>query len=125
MLNDTYINEGLQLLLSYLQCEHTEGCAIFSTYTMTYVKKDADDTVLWCDVCHCAYWAQAIWIIPTHLEHPYLHCVTTQLREVEVHELKPKYKVKCYERTTYEFYYLSRTGVTMCYTKVYHSKTYE
>ena len=47
--------------------------------------------------------------------------VTTQLREVEVRELKPKYKVKV---TMDEFYYLSRTGVTKwsdrrfkCYTK--------
>ena len=37
----------------------------------------------------------------------------TQLCEVEVHELKPKYQVEGYEVTMDEFYYLSRTGVTM------------
>ena len=73
MLNDTCMNEGLQLLLSYLQPEHTEDCAIFSTYTMTYIKEEADDPALWRDVCHHAYWAKAIWIIPIHLQHPYLH----------------------------------------------------
>ena len=73
MLNDTCMNEGLQLLLSYIQPKHTEDCAIFSTYTMTYIKEEADDPALWCDVHHCAYWAKAIWIIPIHLQHPYLH----------------------------------------------------
>ena len=55
MLNDTCINEGLQLLLSYLQPEYAEDCAIFSMYTMTYIKEEADDLTLWCDVCHCVY----------------------------------------------------------------------
>ena len=42
--------------------------------------------------------------------------VTTQLREVEVRELKPKYKV---EVTKCKFYYLSKTSRTM----IYHSRT--
>ena len=73
MLNDTCINEGLQLLLSYLQPEYTEDCAIFSTYTMTYIKEEADDLALWCDVHHRVYRMKAIWILPIHLQHPYLH----------------------------------------------------
>ena len=73
LLNDTCMNEGLQVLLSYLQPEHAKNCAIFSTYTMTYIKKEADDPTLWRDVRHRAYWTKPIWIIPIHLQHPYLH----------------------------------------------------
>ena len=73
MLNNTCINEGLQFLLSYLQPEHAEYCAIFLAYTMTYIKEEADDLTLWHDVCHCVYWTKAIWILPIHLQHPYLH----------------------------------------------------
>lgn len=60
MLNDTCINEGLQLLLSYLQPEYAEDCAVFSTYTMTYIKEEADDLALWRDVRHRVYWTKAI-----------------------------------------------------------------
>ena len=42
--------------------------------------------------------------------------VMTQLREVEVHELRPKYLVKVMK---YEFYCLSRTPEAM----IYHSRT--
>ena len=73
LLNDTCINEGLQLLLSYLQPEYAEDCAVFSTYTMTYIKEEADDLALWRDVRHRVYWTKAIWILPIHLQHPYLH----------------------------------------------------
>lgn len=73
MLNDTCMNDGLQLLLSHLHPEHADRCAIFSTYTMTYVKQEADDRSLWRDVRHSIYWEKAVWIIPVHLQHPYLH----------------------------------------------------
>ena len=73
MLNDTCMNEGLQLLLSHFQPEHTDRCAIFSTYAMTYIKQEANDKCLWCDVRHCIYWEKAVWIIPIHLQHPYPH----------------------------------------------------
>lgn len=73
MLNDTCMNEGLQLLLSHLQPDHADQCAIFSTYTMAYVKQAADDRTLWRDIRHCVYWEKAVWIIPIHLQHPYLH----------------------------------------------------
>ena len=73
MLNNTCMNEGLQLLLSYLQPDHVDHCAIFSTYTMTYIKQEADDKTLWRDVCHHMYWEKSVWIIPVHLQHPYLH----------------------------------------------------
>ena len=46
-------------------------------------------------------------------------CVTTQLREVEVRELKPKYLGRSYEVTRYEFYYLSGTPEVM----IHHSRT--
>ena len=47
--------------------------------------------------------------------------VTTQLCEVEVCELKPKYLGQSYKVMKYKFYYLSRTPEMM----VYHSRTYE
>ena len=73
MLNDTCMNEGIQLLLSHFQPEHTDRCAIFSTYAMTYIKQEANNKCLWCDVCHCIYWEKAVWIITIHLQHPYPH----------------------------------------------------
>ena len=73
MLNDTFMNEGLQLLLSYLQPDHVDHCAIFSTYMMTYIKQEVDNKTLWHDVRHHMYWEKSVWIIPVHLQHPYLH----------------------------------------------------
>ena len=73
MLNNTCINKGLQLLLSHFQPEHSDKCAIFSTYTMTYIKQEANDNTLWRNI-HCrVYWEKLIWIIPVHMQHPYLH----------------------------------------------------
>ena len=45
--------------------------------------------------------------------------VMTQLCEVEVHELKPKYLGQSYKMMKYEFYYFSRTPEVM----IYHSRT--
>ena len=73
MLNNTCVNEGLQLLLSQLQPERMDQCTIFSTYVMSYIREEADDGTLWCSVHHCMYWERAVWIIPIHLQHPYLH----------------------------------------------------
>ena len=70
MLNDTFMNEGLQLLLFYCQPNHIDRC---STYTMTYIKQEADNKTLQCDVCHHMYWEKSVWIIPINLQHPYLH----------------------------------------------------
>lgn len=73
LLNDTCMNEGLQLLISHFQPDYIDQCAIFSTYTMAYVQQEADDATLWRDVRHRAYWEKPVWIIPVHVEHPYLH----------------------------------------------------
>ena len=73
MLDDTCVNEGLQLLLSRLQPERMDQCAIFLTYMMSYIREEADDGTLWRSVHHCTYWERAVWIIPIHLQHPYLH----------------------------------------------------
>lgn len=73
MLNDTCMNEGLQLLISHFQPDHLDRCAIFTTYTMAYVQEEADDATLWRDVRYRAYWEKPIWVIPVHLQHPYLH----------------------------------------------------
>ena len=61
----------------------------------------------------------AMQAIFSHIYQAYQeYTVMTQLHEVEVRELKPKYKV---EVMKYEFYYLSRTPKAM----VYHSRTFE
>lgn len=75
MLDDTCMNEGLQLLLSHLQPKYAHRCAIFSTYSMAYVKQEVEDHILWRHLRHSAYWEKAVWIIPIHLQHPYLHWI--------------------------------------------------
>ena len=73
MLDNACMNKGLQLLLSHLQPECADKCAIFSTYVMLYIREEANNSTVWHNVHCCVYLTRAIWIVPIHLQHPYLH----------------------------------------------------
>jgi Ulp1 family protease len=81
-LNDVCMNDGILLLQSHLRTEHSDRCAVLSTWVMRYLRIGSDDGCLWRAVHHTRYWEKDIWIVPIHWQDPYEHwtfCVVDTL----------------------------------------------
>ena len=91
-LNNVCMNSGSALLQSWFSSPTLPSsipsaqCAILSTYDVVWVRYNATDEDLWCNIHKTSYWLRDIWILPIHRASPVEHWVLCVIY-VRSHEL--------------------------------------